>query len=163
MTLKVTGSNSADQLKQMSLQKPWLLFLPIFYPRIAADEQCTPAWHGCLSRCHACFSTGKTTSYVILILPKIHTTDEPSKYKLNLLRGQRSSQKTNTYLKLKKRRNKSQSSWRVVAAKLCSILSKLCFLNTDLVTRSIWKYLLIFGTINSGGGYTSNERKQYGM
>lgn len=102
MTLKVTGSNSADQSKQMSSQKQWLLFLPIFYPRIAADEQCTPSWHGCLSRCHSCFSTGKTTSYVSLILPKILTTDEPSKYQLNLLHGQISSQKTNAYLQMQK-------------------------------------------------------------
>lgn len=124
MTLKVTCSNSADQSKQ----KQWLLFLLIFYLRIAADEQFTAPWHGCLSRCHSSFSTGKTITYVILILPKIHPTDEPSKYQLNLLHGQMSSQKTNTYLKLQKKikiKIKAQSSQRLVRAKLCSILSKL--------------------------------------
>lgn len=106
MTLKVTCSNSADQSKQ----KQWLLFLLIFYLRIAADEQFTAPWHGCLSRCHSSFSTGKTITYVILILPKIHPTDEPSKYQLNLLHGQMSSQKTNTYLKLQKKyKNKNKS------------------------------------------------------
>lgn len=82
-------------------------------------------------------------AYRILILPRICTTGEPSKYKLNLLYGQMNSQKTK-YLTRTEKAN-TQSSQGLVTAELCIALSKLFFKHRFNDQDYIKKILISFG------------------